>query len=61
VPEKWQEEIRKDAAAAPPAAETDIDYAALIRAVESMDESQFGSVDLDTMVQQYSRTPAGRS
>jgi hypothetical protein len=60
VPEKWQEQMREAAAAAPaPDAPVDIDYAALIRAVEAMDESQFGSVDLDAMVQQYSR-PARR-
>jgi hypothetical protein len=50
-----------EAAAAPPAPEApqQVDYAALVRVVEAMDESQFGSLDLDALVERYSR-PAAR-
>jgi len=63
VPERWQQEAAAvqagEAAAAGAAAGAVpagvVDFDALIRQVEAMDESAFSGVDLDKLVQQYTR------
>ncbi|KAG2440735.1 hypothetical protein HXX76_003592 [Chlamydomonas incerta] len=56
VPDKWRAAYAARAPA-PAAPAADVDYDALIRAVEAMDEKAFATTDLDKLVEQY-RVPA---
>lgn len=52
MPEEWEQEIKQGAPTAP---EPTIDYAALVAAVEKMEAGQFASVDMDSLMAQFSR------
>ncbi|KAG2441988.1 hypothetical protein HYH02_009781 [Chlamydomonas schloesseri] len=55
VPDKWRAAYAERAPAAP--AQSEVDYDALIRAVEAMDEKAFATADLDQLVDKF-RVPA---